>query len=122
MSSDFKLNSTTYDIERNTNNNGWLRVENNEAVSQNVKQRLQTVKGEWFLNTSIHVDLWDLIFVKGTPAAVIESHIKGIIAETPGFVEFRSFNMDIDNNSRNLTINFTIECDYNTIITDTITI
>jgi len=106
---DFKLNTTTWDIEQNDGKSGWLTVSSNEAIAQNMRQRLQTVVGEWFLNTTIYVDLFDLIFVKGTPAAVIESHLKDIISNTIGFIAFQKFNLDINTQLRTLTLDFVCE-------------
>ena len=105
-----------WDMERSPDNSGWKRVLDQNFYAQNIKQRLQTVVGEWFLNTSIYADLWDIVFVKGTPAAVIESHLKEIISGTPDFDAFQSFTLDINNADRQLLLDFQVIFKENIIV------
>lgn len=102
---DFELNSS-WDIEQSSDNEGWVTIEGQDAIAQNIKQRLQTVVGEWFLNVTIYVDMFDTIFNKRTPPAIIESHLKKIISETPGFIAFDSFAIDLNVSTRVMSVDF----------------
>lgn len=105
---DFFLNSD-WDIVQLTTNDGWQTVSGADAIAQNMSQRLQTIVGEWFLNLTIYLDLFGIVLNKQTPPAIIESHIKKIISQTPGFIAFQSFSIDISTLTREMTVNFKAE-------------
>lgn len=100
---DFKLNDIG-DIF--TSSGDFAIVDGREAIAQNIEQRLKTIVGEWFLNVGLYVDYFGAIFEKGTPASIIESEIRDVIAETPGFEAFQTFTIDIDSVNRQLEVSF----------------
>jgi hypothetical protein len=92
--------------------NGDIVIENNDLVlvqgvdetSQNLLANLQTFQGEWFKDTSVGVPYMQDIFVKGTPVNIISGIFKDTIAKTDGVEEINEFELDYDNQTRQLLV------------------
>lgn len=85
-----------------------------EAVSQNVKSRLQLLKEEWFLDVEAGVPYLQEIMVKPSNFPLAESIIKQTIIETDGIDELRNFQLLFDRETRRLTVTATVTTIYGT--------
>lgn len=104
-------------------NKDFELVTSSRQVIQKVLQRVNTIKGEWLLNTQEGLPWFDeLLGSKGLGnisfrerRSLFEVYMKQLITETEGvrgLVEFRS---QIDRVNRNVTFTYRIETDFNTI-------
>lgn len=99
-------------------------ISDEEAVEQNVRTRLLTFKGEWFLDTSLGVpyinndDAEVIGFLGVVPASIpgAEAIIKKAILEVKGVDRILSFASTFDHTTRLLTINTIIATIYATTI------
>ncbi len=99
------LNPDTWELEEE---NGVIKtLSGKDAIGQNLKQRLQTFVGEWFLDQTIYIDYFEKIFVKNPSNAIITSEIKRVIRNTPGIIEITIFNLTVDKTTRELSVVFT---------------
>jgi hypothetical protein len=85
-----------------------------EAVSQNVKTRLQLLREEWFLDVDAGVPYLQEIMVKPANVPLTKALLKQTIIETEGIDELRSFEMLYDNTTRHVTVNATVTTIYGT--------
>jgi hypothetical protein len=83
-----------------------------EAVAQNVRTRLQLLKGEWFLDVDAGVPYLQEIMVKPANLPLSESLIKQTIIETDGIDELRSFDVVFNRNTRRLNVSATVTTIY----------
>lgn len=91
-----------------------VMIQGKESIAQNIRSRLRTVKGEYFLDTRIGFD-YQNAFEKGNKR-LLQYEIKKAILSTPGVRELRSFEMTIDD-KRTATFEAVIETiDNETII------
>lgn len=75
-----------------------------EAVGQHVRQRLQTHRGEWFLDTDAGMPwLRDILGHQFNPA-LAESVVKAEVLNTDGVEAITSFAVSFDRASRGLII------------------
>lgn len=102
--SDIRLSLTTHDIE--LENNDLVLTSGIRATRQRLKQRLQLLFAEWFLDTSRGVPYFQQIFQKQANSVVVESVFKREILEDQAVIELRRFELDIDATTRILTIDF----------------
>lgn len=80
-------------------------VRRGDAVAQHLSQRLKLLLSEWFLDESAGVPYFDLIFVKNPDPTVVDSVLKSVILETPGITKLLEFSLDLDPDTRLLTVN-----------------
>ena len=87
--------------------NGDMKVvEDYNQVIQHIKQRLQTFKGEWFLNSDEGVPYMDYVFIDNPDLNTISTVIKRAIVTTPGVESISEFAMTFDKPSRSLYATF----------------
>ena len=115
---DLYLNPSTHDLV--IENGDFKTVKGQEAIGQNVKQRLLTFLEEWFLDQTLGVN-WPGLFEPTTRPQVIETVLKAEIRNTPGIVEVIEFDADIDVANYQLQIAFKAqsvegEIEYNDIL------
>jgi hypothetical protein len=79
-----------------------------ESVAQRVKTRLQSFKGDWFLDLD-HGLPWFARFEKPADLALIEADIKRCILKTPGVDSLLAFSIDLDRDTRKCTIAVTVK-------------
>jgi len=88
-------------------NNSFSLVTESEEIRQRIKQNLQTFLGEWFLDTTLGVPYFQVVFDKNSPPSLIEDVFKAAILETEGVVELVEFtDLDLDSATRELTVDF----------------
>jgi len=104
---DLFLNTTSWDLE--IENGDFKTVDGRNAIGQNIRQRLQTIVGEWFLDLSIYVNYFDNFFEKKENYAIIESELKSVIRNTPGVVDISKFASSFDGESREYSVSFEAE-------------
>lgn len=87
--------------------NGTIkRVIGGGQVVQDVRSRLLSYLGEWFLKTTYGVPYLEQIFVKPANLPLTESIMKSIIIQTTGVGTLGTFEMDFDNTTRIITVSF----------------
>lgn len=69
-------------------------TEGAEAIALDVTARLKTFLGEWFLDTTIGIPYYDVIFAKGTTDETIRAILASAVLATPGIEELLSFTFD----------------------------
>ncbi len=117
------INDLTGDID--IQNNNWVMVEGVDEIAQIIKQNLQTVLGEWFLDTTLGLPWFTEIFEKGNSQKNIDNVIINQIALSPGVISLVQYSSDVSNRAaREMTIEFqayTVEgiLDFSTILTPT---
>lgn len=104
--SDLRLNEQTYDLE--LVNGDLVLTTKSDAIRQHIRQRLWTFFAEWFLDTSVGVPYYQTILVKNPSLANIEGVLQQEILATPGVTELISFQLDYDNATRQLTVDFQV--------------
>lgn len=102
--SDLKLNTSTWDLQ--ITNGDLVLIEDKEALSQYLRQRLQTFLGEWFLNVEEGIPYFQEVMSKGTGLEAISSIFKKAILETAGVQGLESFEIDFDPVNRTLELEF----------------
>lgn len=80
----FLLDEITHDRVRA--NGQFVRVSGAEEAKQLVKVRSLILLSEVFLNTSAGVDYFGLVFVRGTPIALINQEFTEVTQSVPGLV------------------------------------
>lgn len=76
-------------------------------IYQDILQRLRTCLGEWFLNTTIGMPYYQLLFVKGARRADIDAAIQNIIVSTPGVLRLLSYQATYTTADRLVKVSFT---------------
>lgn len=77
-----------------------------DEVIQNIRQRLRTFLGEWFLNIGLGVPYFEDIFIKQPNALSIEAAFKNEILKTTGVRELIEFDFTLDETNRTLEYTF----------------
>jgi hypothetical protein len=83
-------------------------TDNTQLTGQKIKQALLLFEGEWFLNNSIGMPYFTEILGKDNSLSRIETLYIRAIQAIPEVVEILSFNIDEDNTTRTLKINFKV--------------
>lgn len=87
-------------------NNNWFMVTGTSEIMQAIKQNLETVLGEVWLDTSIGVPWFDEIFEKGTSQKKIDAILINEIVSTPGVISLAGYSAEIDQRSRTIAVEF----------------
>lgn len=99
--------------------NGELVIlEGADVATQDIIQKIQTYKGEWFLNTEEGIPYLEKMSHKDTPTFLLETLVAERINDIEYVTELTSLSLDFDPTIRKLTLNYTIKVD-ETIITVT---
>jgi len=88
-----------------------------EGVASDLAARLQTFRGECFLNAGLGLPYFEEIFGK-TPLARVEAIYREEILGTPGVADLLSFR--VQKNGRTLQIDFRVSTDFSEIIDATL--
>lgn len=102
---DLKL---TIDHDLEIASNDLALVVDTEALAQRLKTKLQTFKGEWFLDTDFGVPYYQSIFRKGITKDIVDSIIKREIRNVPGVKSIASYNSSLDGRTREYVCNFVV--------------
>lgn len=91
-----------------------------EATAQCVKTRLQLLRAEWFLDTTAGMPYLQQICVKPADLPLAQSLIKSTILETEGVQEIVSFALELNPNTRRLSVYAQVRTIYDDISTITV--
>lgn len=93
----FKLDSTG---DLAIENDNLVMVDGAEEIRQLLIARLQTFYGEWFLDTSVGIPYFEVIFQKGINPSIIYSVFVEAITNTDGVLELEQLDILTETGSR----------------------
>lgn len=82
-----------------------------EATRQRLEQRLKLFFGEWFLDKSRGVPYFEQVFTKQPNPTLIDAVFKREILLDPAMRELQEFSLDLDPETRVLTVRFRARTD-----------
>jgi len=94
-----------------TNRSLGFTTSDSEYFAQILKLRLYIIKGEWYLNNSIGLPYFDEILIKNPNLSRIEDLMKREIIAVTGEQSIKTFNLEYNNITRELTVTFTVQVD-----------
>ena len=77
-----------------------------DDIAQDLKTRLQTVYGEWFLDTRIGIPYFTRILGQKPRLALVKTIFKKAIQSTPGVIRITEFSMPYNGVTRSLNLTF----------------
>ena len=108
---DIKLNDETGDVLLSTTNTITTPVfttTTSENLAQRLKIRLQTFKGEWFLDGTIGIDYFNQIAGKNRSKAAVDAIIQAEILKEQEVLQITAYSSVVDKTTRKITIQFTV--------------
>jgi len=93
--------------------NGRARMlESGEAIGQLVATWLLAVKGEWWIDLTVGVPLWDEVLVHNPEAPMLEVIFADAVRKRPGIVGLTSLELSMDEDDpRKLRVSFVARTD-----------
>ena len=104
--SDILLDTTTDDIS--ITNGKISLVSGTDEIRQLLEQRLRTFRSEWFLDLTVGVPYYEGILVKRPNPNLVRSLLLDEVINTPGVLEVLEFDIEIDNSTRELSVDFRV--------------
>lgn len=90
-------------------NNKFVIIDKDAALRQRLIQNLKTFFQEWFLDLTIGVPYFQIVFVKGAPPSLVSSIFKDVILQTEDVGILERFEpLDYNTSTRELFIDFTV--------------
>lgn len=117
MSKNMKLDTATHDI---VINRGVERVEGVEYVAQLTRTRLSLMLAEWDLDESLGVD-WFNIMGRNYDLSIVQGIVADVIRSTEGVESLTTITLDLDRQTRQLSIDFAATAD-GEVFTETVII
>ena len=108
---DIKLNDETGDVLLSTTNTitaPTFTTTTSENLAQRLKIRLQTFKGEWFLDGTIGIDYFNQIAGKNRSKAAVDAIIQAEILKEQEVLQITAYSSVVDKTTRKITIQFTV--------------
>lgn len=108
---DIKLNSETGDVLLSTTatiTTPVFTTTTSENLAQRLKIRLQTFKGEWFLDGTIGIDYFNQIAGKNRSKAAVDAIIQAEILKEQEVLQITAYSSVVDKTTRKITIQFTV--------------
>ncbi len=108
---DIKLNDGTGDVLLSTTNTittPTFTTTTSENLAQRLKIRLQTFKGEWFLDGTIGIDYFNQIAGKNRSKAAVDAIIQAEILKEQEVLQITAYSSVVDKTTRKITIQFTV--------------
>ena len=108
---DIKLNDETGDVLLSTTNTittPTFTTATSENLAQRLKIRLQTFKGEWFLDGTIGIDYFNQIAGKNRSKAAVDAIIQAEILKEQEVLQITAYSSVVDKTTRKITIQFTV--------------
>lgn len=103
---DLRLDRVTHDLLLVQSDLGL--VSGAEQTAQQIKQRLLTLLGEWFLDNSIGLPWFDEILGKFQTLDIVEELLRSCILQTPNVERLSYFELSVpDPASRSARVDFT---------------
>ena len=108
---DIKLNDETGDVLLSTTatiTTPIFTTTTSENLAQRLKIRLQTFKGEWFLDGTIGIDYFNQIAGKNRSKAAVDAIIQAEILKEQEVLQITAYSSVVDKITRKITIQFTV--------------
>jgi hypothetical protein len=108
---DIKLNTDTGDVLLSTTatiTTPTFTTTTSENLAQRLKIRLQTFKGEWFLDGTIGIDYFNQIAGKNRSKAAVDAIIQAEILKEQEVLQITAYSSVVDKTTRKITIQFTV--------------
>lgn len=108
---DIKLNDETGDVLLSTTatiTTPTFTTTTSENLAQRLKIRLQTFKGEWFLDGTIGIDYFNQIAGKNRSKAAVDAIIQAEILKENEVLQITAYSSVVDKTTRKITIQFTV--------------
>ena len=86
-----------------------------DQVRQKIECRLQFFFGEWFLDNTQGVKLYETVFVKNPNLSLIASTFRAAILETKDVKSIIEYNQEYDPKLRKLEVSFKVNTKYGTL-------
>lgn len=106
---DLLLDVTTGDLDISTND--YQIVTGANAIAQHLRIRYRFFLGEWSQDTRLGVPYFREILKKNPNQSAVRAILQNVATETPGVVEVRNFSLDLDGETRALTVEFDLGVD-----------
>ncbi|RKZ08920.1 hypothetical protein DRQ25_07830 [Candidatus Fermentibacteria bacterium] len=116
MPLDIKLGETSHDLE--FENFDLSLVKDLDYLIQKVKIKLMMFYKEWFLDTKVGMDYFNVIFGKKRNLNMIDNLIILTITEVKEVTEILEYSSEFDRASRKLTVTFKADSIYGTFSLD----
>ena len=107
--SDIKLNTNTGDLE--SVNGDLVLAAGADAIAQHIKVRLRMFEGEWFLDPRQGLPYFRKILQKTPDVSSIGGIFRRAILDTPGVTSLSSFSVELNRQTRALSLNFVAKID-----------
>jgi len=111
---DIEISQVTNDIVF-TNNFDMSIVDGISRVAQQIFIRLKLFKGEWYLDETFGVPYFEDIFRKRKDFGLVSTIFKSQILSVPNVDSLLSFDLEIDEQTRLMTIDFSVNTAFGTI-------
>jgi hypothetical protein len=116
---DFYLDPTTLDFSLDDGGQ-MLGVQGAERIAQHVRTRIETRRGDWYLDTTVGVPYLEEIFVKDPDLTVIRASLVGEITDVPGVQRIVSLDLTFEAGTRTLIVDFEVLTDDGVLIGGTV--
>lgn len=90
------------------------------SIASDLHARLQTFRGEWFLDGSIGIPFFDQVLVKQPNMTAIRALLRTEILDTPGIADVLELTTNYDNATRTLALSFRATTDTGEIIAEAV--
>lgn len=107
---DIALNATSHDII--IKDGDFLLIDDAERVAQQIKVKLLTLLGEWFLDTTWGVPYLEYILIKQPNRALIYQILREQILSVDDVKGLNSLDLGYDVRKRTLMVNYEANTDY----------
>lgn len=110
---DIALNASSHDII--IKDGDFLLVDNAERVAQQIKVKLLTLLGEWFLDTTWGVPYLEYILIKQPNQELIRQILSEQISSVDGVKSLNAFEMEYHVKNRALIVKYEVSTEYGLI-------
>jgi hypothetical protein len=87
-----------------------------DQVAQDIKTKLQTFQGEYFLDVEFGVPYFQTIFQKPSDIGLFDTAIRAMIYSAPGVDDITAYQSSINSIERRYRVDFTVSLVDNTLI------
>jgi len=99
----------TDDSDLAITDNGFTVIGDDSEIRQRIINELRSFFREWFLDLTLGVPWFQLVFVKGTSVQVIDGLIKDTVLAVPGVISMEEYRpLDLNAGTRLLSVNFRV--------------
>lgn len=107
---DIALSANTHDLI--FKDGDLVLIDNAERVAQQVKIKLRSFLGEWFLDTTYGVPYFESILIKNPSLDHIRNILRQQILDVDDVSAVTTLTLSVDKQTRTLTVNFECETTY----------